>query len=89
MLFVHAKRIVQEPTLGHRVNTPSAGSVKNRWPVNLLTFRTAKSAHEIDDEADWQNQAKPATADDGTTKVKSTTAQQQKQDNIFLLIWSN
>jgi hypothetical protein len=47
----------------------------------FLLFRAAKSAHEIDDEADQQNQAKPAAADDGTAKVKSAAAEQEKQDN--------
>jgi hypothetical protein len=60
----------------------SLGSIRrNGLPADLLTFRAAKSAHEIDDEADQQNQAKPATADDGTTKVKSTAAEQEQQDN--------
>jgi hypothetical protein len=44
-------------------------------------FCGAKSAHKIDDQANQQNQAKPAPADDGTAKVKSTAAEQEKQDN--------
>jgi hypothetical protein len=41
----------------------------------LLVFKAAKSAQEIDGEADKQNQAKPAAADGGTAKVKSATAE--------------
>jgi hypothetical protein len=41
----------------------------------LSAFRTAESACEIDDKAYQQNHAKPAAADDGTTKVKSTAAE--------------
>jgi hypothetical protein len=40
---------------------------------HLLVFRTANSTHEIDDEADEQNQAKHA--DDRTAQVKSATAE--------------
>jgi hypothetical protein len=43
------------------------------------TFRS-ESAREINDQADQQNQPKPATADDGTAKVKPATAE-QKQKN--------
>jgi hypothetical protein len=46
-----------------------------------LAFRAAKSAHAIDDQADQENQAKPAAANDGSTKVKSAAAEQEKQDN--------
>ena len=46
----------------------------------LLTFLT-EPAHEVDDEAYQQNQAKPAAADDGTAKVKSAAAEQEKQNN--------
>jgi hypothetical protein len=41
----------------------------------LLAFR-AESAQEIDDKAYHQNQAKPAAADDGTTKVKPAATEQ-------------
>ena len=41
----------------------------------FLAFRAAKSAHEIDDEADQQNQAKAAAADDGTAEVKPTASE--------------
>jgi hypothetical protein len=40
-----------------------------------------ESAQEIDDKAYRQNQAKPAAADDGTTKVKPAAAEQEKQNN--------
>jgi hypothetical protein len=43
----------------------------------LLGFR-AESAQDIDGNAYQQNQAKPAAADDGTTKVKSAAAEQEK-----------
>lgn len=57
------------------MNTPTAGAVKNQWLDNLLAFRAAKSAREIDDEADQQNQAKPAAPDNGAAKVKSAAAE--------------
>jgi hypothetical protein len=40
----------------------------------------SESARAIDDQAYQQNQPKPATADDGTAKVKPATAE-QKQKN--------
>jgi hypothetical protein len=40
-----------------------------------LTFR-AESAHDIDNQAYQQNQANPAAANEGTTKVKPTTTEQ-------------
>jgi hypothetical protein len=46
----------------------------------LWAFR-AESAHEIDDKAYRQNQAKPAAADDGTAKVKPAAAEQEKKNN--------
>jgi hypothetical protein len=46
----------------------------------LCTFR-AESAHEIDDKAYRQNQAKPAAADDRTAKVKPAAAEQEKKNN--------
>jgi hypothetical protein len=46
----------------------------------LCAFR-AESAQEIDDKAYRQNQAKPAAADDGTSKVKPAAAEQEKQNN--------
>src|ERR1022692_4456849 len=46
----------------------------------LLRFRAAESAHEIDDKAYQQNQANPAAADGGTSKVKAATAEQEKQN---------
>jgi hypothetical protein len=42
--------------------------------------RGAKSAREIDDKADQQNQAKPAAADKGAAKVKPAAAEQEKQN---------
>jgi hypothetical protein len=47
----------------------------------LSAFRAAESAHEKDDKANQQNQAKPATADHGTTKIKPAAAEQEKQNN--------
>ena len=41
----------------------------------------AESAHEIDNNADQQNQAQPAAADGRTTKVKPAATEQQKQHN--------
>jgi hypothetical protein len=48
---------------------------------NRLAFRGAESACEIDDQADEQNHAKSAAADDGTTQVKPTTTEQEKQNH--------
>ncbi len=60
---------------------PGFGSIQGRWPDNLLSPRTTKSAHEIGDEANEQNQAKPAAAYDGPTEVKPTAPKHEKQDN--------
>jgi hypothetical protein len=46
----------------------------------LLTFR-AESAHDIDNQAYQQNQANPAAADDGATKIKPASAEQEKHNN--------
>jgi hypothetical protein len=81
LMFCICTTLTGETASCHLVNTPPAGSVKNQRLDNLLAFRAAKSAREIDDEADQQNQAQPAAADDRTTKVKSTAAKQEKQDN--------
>ena len=48
--------------------------------VIRLGFCT-KSAHEIDDQTYDKNQAEPAAADDGTTKVKPAAAEQKKKNN--------
>jgi hypothetical protein len=39
---------------------------------------SAKSAHQIHDEADQQDEPEAATADRGTAEIKSTTADQQE-----------
>jgi hypothetical protein len=46
---------------------------------NLWASR-AETAHDKDDQANQQNQAKPAAADDGTTKVKPATTKQEKKN---------
>jgi hypothetical protein len=46
-----------------------------------LSASRTEPAHEKDDEANQQNQAKPAAANDGTAKVKSATTEQEKQNN--------
>ena len=46
---------------------------------SLWVFR-AESAHEKDDKAYQQNQAKPAAADDGTAEVKPAAAEQEKKN---------
>jgi hypothetical protein len=51
------------------------------WRSNSLSAsRTAESARQKDDKAYQQNQAEPTAADDGATKVKSATAEQEKQN---------
>ena len=47
----------------------------------ILRVSWAETAHEIDDEANQQDQAKPAAADDGAAKVKPAAAKQEKQNN--------
>ena len=49
-------------------------------PPILSAFR-AESADEIDNKADYQNQAKAAAADDGASKVKAAAAEQEKKNN--------
>ena len=48
---------------------------------NGSVFRGAKSACEIDDQADEQNQAQSAAADDGSTEIKPATTEQEKQNH--------
>jgi hypothetical protein len=81
LMFSIGITITSETATCHQVNPPPAGSVKNQRLDNPLAFRTAKSAREIDDETDQQNQAKPAAADDGTAKIKSSAAEQEQQDH--------
>jgi len=47
----------------------------------ILRVSRTESAHEIDDEANQQDQAKPAAADDGPAKVKPAAAKQEEQNN--------
>ena len=47
----------------------------------ILRVSRAESAHEIDGEANQQDQAKPAAADDGAAKVKPAAAKQEKQNH--------
>jgi len=49
-------------------------------PTALSTFR-AKSAHAINDEADYQKQANPAATDDRPAKVKPAAAEHKKKNN--------
>jgi len=60
-----------------RAESRNAGEGGRR--ASLWAFR-AESAHEINDQADRQNQAETAAADDGTTKVKSAAAEQEKKN---------
>ena len=50
-------------------------------PARGSAFPGAESAHEKNDQADQQQQPNPAPADDGTAKVKSAAAEQEKQNN--------
>jgi hypothetical protein len=45
------------------------------------TFRAAKPACKKDDKAYQKQQANPAAADDGTTKVESAAAEQKKENH--------
>ncbi len=47
----------------------------------LLVSSRAESAHQKNDQADQQNETKASSANDGTTKVKTTAAEQEKQNN--------
>lgn len=64
-----------------RSGGPPAGSLANPRMNRLLTFRAAESAHQIEDEADEQDQAKAASANDGTAEVKPASTENEKQDN--------
>jgi hypothetical protein len=48
--------------------------------ADVSAFRTAESARDKDDEANQQNQAKPAAADDGTAKIKPAAAEQEEKN---------
>jgi hypothetical protein len=50
-------------------------------PARESAFPGAESAHEKEDQADQQQQAKPAAADDGPTKVKPAATEQEKQNH--------
>jgi hypothetical protein len=47
--------------------------------ILLVSLRT-KSARQIDDQADQQNQANPTAADHGPSKVKTAAAEQNEKD---------
>lgn len=49
--------------------------------LQLSAFRASESAHEIDDQADQQNQAEPAPADGRAAKVEPAAAKQEKQNH--------
>ena len=46
----------------------------------FLSLRT-KATHKIDDQTDDENQANSATADYGTSQVKSAAAEHQEKNN--------
>jgi len=48
-------------------------------PLVPLPFRP-ESAHEINDQGYHEQQANPATADDGTAKIKSAAAEQEQKN---------
>ena len=50
------------------------------FPTVIRSVFRAHAAQHIDDEADHQNEAKASSADDGTAKVKTAAAEQEKQD---------
>jgi hypothetical protein len=50
-------------------------------PAGRSAFRGAESAHDPDDKANQQNQAKAAAADGGTAKIKPAAAEQEEQNN--------
>lgn len=50
-------------------------------PARPSAFGSAESAHEIDDQANQQNQTQPAAADNGTAQVKSAATKQQQENN--------
>jgi hypothetical protein len=65
-------------TADARHRSQRAATIRRR--AGLCDSR-AESAHEIDDQAYQQNQAKPAAANDGTAKVKPAAAKQEKKNN--------
>src|SRR5450631_3610435 len=70
MLFVHVKRIVQKPTLGHRVNTPSVSnfSFQLSWPVRL-----GLSAFILCPQMDGEEAINETAAGKTVTTTTSTT----------------
>ena len=68
--------LTRETASCHQVNTPSVQELNVLRLNDRLNVLSAKSAHEIDDEADEQNQAEGATAENETSKVKATAAEQ-------------
>jgi hypothetical protein len=40
----------------------------------------AKSAHQIDDQADQENKAQSSTTDRGTSEIKTAAAEQEEKD---------
>jgi hypothetical protein len=53
----------------------------SRGAQPALLVAPTKSAHQIDDKADQQNQANPSSADDGPSKVKTAAAEQDEKDH--------
>jgi hypothetical protein len=53
-----------------------------RWDKDdLSAFPAAKSAREINDDDNQQNQSQPAAAENGATKVKPAAAEQEQQND--------
>jgi hypothetical protein len=58
----------------HQAPPNGGGRRPNLWAAG------AESAHDKDDQANQQNQAKPAAADDRPAKVKSAAAKQEEKN---------
>ena len=74
----HAVHLLQEISRSPSTKTPRPTS---RFSTTIrLGSSRAESAHHKNDQADQQNETKASSANDGTTKVKTTAAEQESQN---------
>jgi hypothetical protein len=74
----HAFQLLQEISRSPSTKTLRPTS-RLATPIRLGSSR-AESAHHKNDQADQQNETKASSANDRTTKVKTTTAEQESQN---------
>jgi hypothetical protein len=79
-----AFRPMETPSILQKISW--SPSTKTRRPTCRLSttirlgFSRAESAHHKNDQADQQNETKASATNDGTTKVKTAAAEQEKQN---------